>query len=361
MDMKRAIAYTMVTVLSFSTCTSVFASTNSNSNECKYTGANSNDTIVLTYTDHGSFEAVTTDVREITTDARESTSDVVSDIVYATSTEYDGIYQLNDDKYVANVKDDIFLLVEKEDLNLEDIEANELIFEKNNLTSDLIQSIEENIQQQKAIENEDFEVSIFAPATINTKASNARARSETSYYTYDGYNFKDTIVTYKNGSSGMQEIAAGTKTKNIASKLINLVISAVGIRSKSVSIFGAGLSALDVFVVDKGPVSYGAVKDRLSGNLIYDKYEKLTAMADNGGSSYTFGYCTSYKVYIQRCDVYQFYVSTGESLTEEQGIWEYQYSENYLNPARKIENNLPKTTYTDGRIYSTFFGGKFYF
>lgn len=77
-------------------------------------------------------------------------------------------------------------------------------------------------------------------------------------------------------------------------------------------------------------------------------------MADSGGS-YTLGYCTSYKVFIQRCDVYQLYAATGDSLLEKNDIIEYQYSENYLNPALKIENNLPKTTYTDGKIYSDLF------
>ena len=182
---------------------------------------------------------------------------------------------------------------------------------------------------------------------------------ETIYYEYSGYNFKDTITTYENCSSGMETIGEGEGTNNIIGKLIIFVF--LGGSGFISPIFTGIMSFYEIYKMFEGTVLKGGQMDRISGNIVYDKYDKITAAATSGGS-YTLGYCVSSKVYTDRIDIYEFFTETGKSVLEERRRGEIIFSDNFKNPAKKVLEEAPNSVYHDDELYTDIFqDGKFYF
>lgn len=145
---------------------------------------------------------------------------------------------------------------------------------------------------------------------------------------------KDYKTKYWNCSTGMLENRT-TNAKDIANAFFNLTISCVGTFSTVVSVFGIGVSALGVYQAFHGPVVYGQQGDYVSTNTIYDKIEKLTSVYIAGNwqpGSYT------YKVWLNRADVYQFYGWTGASDLQQKSISTVHYSQYYNDVAWAILN-----------------------
>lgn len=284
------------------------------------------------------------------------------ELIEAEPTEYDDIYRIDGEEYVIKVLDgegvdnDVYQSVKKE--SYEPDETDELMdmLEENGYPKTYIDRVKRTIERQKDLGNDNLKVSVFMP---EDPALTRSGDEETIYYEYSGYNFKDTITTYENCSSGMETIGEGEGTKEIAEELVKFVI--MGGLSFACPIFAGAISAYEFYEIVVGPVMRGGQMDRISGNIVYDKYDKITAAATSGGS-YTLGYCVSSKVYTDRIDIYEFFTETGESILEEQGIDEEAFSDNYKNPAKKVLEETPNSVYHDDELYTDIFqDGKFYF
>ncbi len=284
------------------------------------------------------------------------------ELIEAEPTEYDDIYRIDGEEYVIKVLDgegvdnDVYQSVKKE--SYEPDETDELMdmLEENGYPKTYIDRVKRTIERQKDLGNDNLKVSVFMP---EEPALTRSGDEETIYYEYSGYNFKDTITTYENCSSGMETIGEGEGTKEIAEELVKFVI--MGGLSFACPIFAGAISAYEFYEIVVGPVMRGGQMDRISGNIVYDKYDKITAAATSGGS-YTLGYCVSSKVYTDRIDIYEFFTETGESILEEQGIDEEAFSDNYKNPAKKVLEETPNSVYHDDELYTDIFqDGKFYF
>ena len=288
-----------------------------------------------------------------------------ADVVLATPTQYDDIYHVDGDQYVIkvsdgdndNIENEIYLLTEKKTLDLNNDNENRKLYEENELPSEYIERIQKTIEKQQAINNNDFRVSMYIPKENIQTASGSQ--EDTVYYEYDGYNFKDVVTVFEKCSSGMEQISKGEETKRVANDLVEFVI--LGGLSYAFPIFGAAMSAYEFYEIVVGPVFKGDQKDELAGNIIYDKYEKLTALATSGGS-YTLGYCISSKVDVDRIDIYEYYAETGESILEKQSIKEEAFSDSYKTAAKKILDVSPETVHSDDELYTNMFrDAKFYF
>lgn len=284
------------------------------------------------------------------------------ELIEAEPTEYDDIYRIDGEEYVIKVLDgegvdnDVYQSVKKE--SYEPDETDELMdmLEENGYPKTYIDRVKRTIERQKDLGNDNLKVSVFMP---EDPALTRSGDEETIYYEYSGYNFKDTITTYENCSSGMETIGEGEGTKEIAEELVKFVI--MGGLSFACPIFAGAISAYEFYEIVVGPVMRGGQMDRISGNIVYDKYDKITSAATSGGS-YTLGYCVSSKVYTDRIDIYEFFTETGESILEEQGIDEEAFSDNYKNPAKKVLEETPNSVYHDDELYTDIFqDGKFYF
>lgn len=271
--------------------------------------------------------------------------------VSAKATEDEEIFHLYDNKYVTWAYDDIYQLVDKIDVDINDFKLNNSIFSQYGISQTLIDNMEKAIVEQKEIGNDNFAISIYAPSMINAKQGNVT--TEYSYYYYNGKHFRDISVKYWHMRTDMIE-NKGSNAKDIANAFINFIISAIGVGSTSVSAFGAGLSALDVYQAAYGTVSYGSHADYTNTLVVYDKIEKQTDM-EFAGSWHDPG-CISYKVWLDRNDTYQFYSSSGNSHLSKTPINFTYYSESFQSAAARVLYNFPTTYYDDAirfRIYST--------
>lgn len=284
------------------------------------------------------------------------------ELIEAEPTEYDDIYRIDGEEYVIKVLDgegvdnDVYQSVKKESYDPDETDELMDMLEENGYPKTYIDRVKRTIERQKDLGNDNLKVSVFMP---EEPALTRSGDEETIYYEYSGYNFKDTITTYENCSSGMETIGEGEGTKEIAEELVKFVI--MGGLSFACPIFAGAISAYEFYEIVVGPVMRGGQMDRISGNIVYDKYDKITAAATSGGS-YTLGYCVSSKVYTDRIDIYEFFTETGESILEEQGIDEEAFSDNYKNPAKKVLEETPNSVYHDDELYTDIFqDGKFYF
>ncbi len=282
------------------------------------------------------------------------------ELIEAEPTEYDDIYRIDGEEYVIKVLDgegvdnDVYQSVKKE--SYEPDETDELMdmLEENGYPKTYIDHVKRTIERQKDLGNDNLKVSVFMP---EDPALTRSGDEETIYYEYSGYNFKDTITTYENCSSGMETIGEGEGTNNIIGKLI--IFAFLGGSGFISPIFTGIISFYEIYKMFAGTALKGGQMDRISGNIVYDKYDKITAAS---GDSYTLGYCVSSKVYTDRIDIYEFFAETGKSVLEERRRGEIIFSDNFKNPAKKVLEEAPNSIYHDDELYTDIFqDGKFYF
>ena len=282
------------------------------------------------------------------------------ELIEAEPTEYDDIYRIDGEEYVIKVLDgeggdnDVYQSVKKE--SYEPDETDELMdmLEENGYPKTYIDRVKRTIERQKDLGNDNLKVSVFMP---EDPALTRSGDEETIYYEYSGYNFKDTITTYENCSSGMETIGEGEGTNNIIGKLIIFVF--LGGSGFISPIFTGIISFYEIYKMFAGTALKGGQMDRISGNIVYDKYDKITAAS---GDSYTLGYCVSSKVYTDRIDIYEFFTETGKSVLEERRRGEIIFSDNFKNPAKKVLEEAPNLVYHDDELYTDIFrDGRFYY
>lgn len=145
---------------------------------------------------------------------------------------------------------------------------------------------------------------------------------------------KDANIKYVNLTSSMVEFE-GTNAKAQAEGFVNVVVSAVGTVSKTISVFGVGKSLYDLYKAAVGPVDYGRGGDRTNSLLVYDRIVKRTSVYQTGVDEYIEG-CVSQKVWLNRLDTYQFYGATGVAKLLQPSINKEHFSENFNNPSMAI-------------------------
>lgn len=338
--MKKIISIIITICLLFSLATTALAA---NSTQV--------DEPLMKYNGHGQF-TISKDVADKTTSIT-TTSDIdnlkCGDVIRAKATEDKEIYHIIYDKYLSLAYGDTYVMADKIDIDTSDIGVNEANFKKYNVSSNIIENIKAEISKEEANGNKDFAVAIFAPSIIKTSTlqlsqnSNVfqsspitfslnggqRITTETAYYDYCNsgtwFSMQDYKTKYWHASTHMLENKT-ENAKDIANAFFNLTISSIGTISQIVSIFGVGISALSVYQTLYGPVVYGQQGDFVTTNTIYDIIHKETSVYFNGEweqGSYT------YKVWLDRADVYQFYGWTGDSDLQKKSINTVFYSEHY--------------------------------
>lgn len=293
--------------------------------------------LYLKYVDHGVYTPVDNTLGIKTADDIE--------IVKVTATEDKELYHINGDKYVSFVDPETYLLLNKVDLDPENVDYSKEVFEQYKISDKLEESINKMIEKQKSVGNDKFEISIYVPA-VNASVDSRTVSTTTSYYSKGDRNFRDTIVKYTNSSTGMIE-KKGTDVKTVANSFVSFILSATGVTSKTVSAFGVGQSALDVFETIYGPVAYGSNDDQLYTLVLYDKLEKQTDM-QFGSTWYDVG-LISYRVALTRNDTYQLYAATGNSFLKKYDLNTTYYSEHFQDAADTVIKNFPTAVF-DGAI-----------
>lgn len=248
-------------------------------------------------------------------------------------TECEDVYKVEGtEQYVLKVAEDTYQLVNQLEVNVKSFEKNQDMFEIYGISDNIIDDIKQTIAEQSG--NSNLEIYIYTPVNAS---SNAR-RADT----------KDEIVEYRNCSTGYVTFASGEETKDICEALFNLYVGAVGLVSKSVSIIGTGLSVLSAFGEE---VVTGSPTDKSQINLIYDKLEKYTSVYMSG-NGWVPG-CKSYKVWLNRGTVYQYYADNAREKYTNTNYNEVMYSESYNNADEVALDNYLNNMWIDNPLQFT--------
>jgi hypothetical protein len=228
-------------------------------------------------------------------------------------------------------------LVERINIDVDNYAENLTTFRANSVSSDLIQDIQKSINTQKARGNTEFEVELYVPTQLNSVLSSTIEQPPSyNHYcsTHNGIPMRDTLVIYRNASTGMIQ-KTGTTAKASAGSWINFIVCAGGFASEKFSIFGFGMSLLDLFTSKNGPVTAGSTSDLTYSNQIFDYIHKTQEVMVNG--RWMRGNIST-KAWLNRMDTYQYYNSTGKSLFEQIPINKTLFSINYNNPEKSFQS-----------------------
>lgn len=301
------------------------------------------DTITVQSNGHGEYSVVTdSKVKAATAQNKE--------VVLAYATEDSELYKVKENKYLMEVSDDTYLMMDCTRLNPDDVSANEMTYEKYNIPEDIQQNIANTITAQKEIGNTDVEVDLFAPSL-----SAANTTSE-SYYTYGGNKMKDVSVKYwhLSADSGQKQ---GSNVKNLAAALKNLALSAGGVVLLPVALFSVADSAFGVYKAACGPVNYGSAADKTYSNTSYDKIVRSTYVGL--GSNYLLG-CVSQKVWFDTNSTYQYYQANGKHHTETTFLNTIRYTASWHNAAEVATRHV-HSVQRDPAVQTTVYGTKLVF
>lgn len=312
--------------------------------------------IILECVGHGEFL-----VRKSLTDAAENKPvdkaefATAGEIVSANSFDGDEILRVSAEKYLIKTADDTYMLADKITINPNDLALVKQVLQHYEISSRYINQIEEVICHQKELKNNDFFIELFVPADISNDSGTKGGQITNSYYTYtdsqgDKWKMRDISIKYSNLSSGMVS-KSGTTTKSYASAFVNVVISAAGTVSKTVSVFGVGKSLYDAYVAIHGTVQYSSGGDRTYSSAIFDRIEKTSQVYAEASGSYVTGK-TSHKAWVNRLDTYQYYGATGESELIKPSVNEIHYSQ-YWDNNEKTLSHIGWEDYIEIKLYNT--------
>lgn len=321
--MKKIISSTVATILIFSFTLSASATSFLGTEE---------EILFLQSVGHGQYKTV----------SQKSNGEII-----AVETEDEGVFHVKGNQYILSTEADNYLLVDKIDVNVDQFSLNQIQFNQYGIPNELVTEIQKTINKQKEIGNDKLEVAIYAPSLA---ASNQT--ENTTYYTYNGRQLRDYAIKYWHMSVSHEK--KGTGAKDTASSIFNFIISSAGVTSKTISLFGWGVSALSAYESIFGSVNYGTQSDKIYINIPYDKITKRTEVYMGG--NWNPG-CTTYKAWLDRSDTYQYYSSTGKSKYFEKSLNLEYFSEHYNSAAATAIANAPMQHYDPGirvKIYGVY-------
>lgn len=285
----------------------------------------SSDGVILYPLGHGEYTTVPT---------TRSANGNCGNIILATASEYADMLFLSETKYLTPTGENIYLLVDKIDIDTDNFDANLETLKTYEIPEHRLEEIKTTITEQRDLGNDKLEVTVFAPVTENNKEKASDPLTTSSFYNYKGYRFKDVITFYKNMSTGMIR-ETGSGVLDIAKSAINFVISCAGVKSMTFTLFGISSSAYSVFESVFGPVAYGTSGDQISINIIYDKNAKDTYTWSDIYNDWHYVFASDH-VDIIKQETYQYYSSVGRGHLCTKNLGKSMSTKNYDNPAKEV-------------------------
>lgn len=269
-------------------------------------------------------------------------------VIHATATKNSDIFHVSSNNYLVLSHDSSYVLTEKISVDINSFSP------KNypKIPFEVLDGLQKDIETQFSRGNMDFTAAIYSPVAENTYVSDSTLSNRAywgSQYTCGPYTLKDYFVELGNANTGMVE-KKGTNTNTWAKSLFNLIISAGGTVSTTISLFGVGISAFDFFVSLFGKVERTNTKDYISVDTVYNKIGKSTYVLD--GDMWLFSLGTQ-KATITQVNVYQFYADNGNTSYKNTMPNKVHKTENYDNPNMAIQ--MMGVGYMDPNIRYTVF------
>ena len=276
------------------------------------------ETLYFSHVGHGQYETT-----------RQRSAGAIS----ATVTEGEGLYHIEGERYLSRVDDNRFLLVDRINMPIESAFQRNSIYRNYQMPEYVVNRIERTIAQQKALGNDDLEISIFMPGVVVEPQDSeqiAPLSTTTSYYWLNGHRLRDTTILMGNMAAG-PITNTGSNVFSTAGALIDL---SVGVAGMFVSVplftaYGIGMSALAVYRAVRGPVVRGSSTDQIQMNLVYQRWDRLTSVEVNG--VWHLG-CISERVVLQRVYTWQFFADNGQTYRAVSHLSQLFVTENFGNP-----------------------------
>lgn len=269
-----------------------------------------------------------------------------SSTISADLTEDPDIFRVNSNNYLVRSFDNNFVMTERYEINPTSFDAEKY----SDIPTDVLEQAKEEIDRQLERGNDNFTIEIYAPS------SGIERNGWGGEYTYGPYQLKDYFIDLKYGRTDWVT-KDGKDALEWADDLVNVVLSVAGIKSKKVSIYSAGMSALDFIVEQTGiKVTQTSTDDCIQTDTIYNKTGKSTYVLTNG--NWLFSLQTA-KVTITQINTYAFFHETGETPYSSAEKSDTMTTENWDNPQMAI--TMQGVGYTDSPIIHTVWDEKFVF
>ena len=259
---------------------------------------------------HGEFIIIDSDNITMRRMANVSTNVKQGEYISVVPTSDSEIFQTADGKYLVRATENSYLLSDKIAVNTNNIENYKPVFEKFNISQKSILEMEEVIASQVAMGNDEISIDIYVPSeNLTNEIMPLRGETNTSYYTYKdktGYTWKmrDISTKYSNLRSPWIE-KKGEKTKDIATSIRDITISALGGISKVAKLATAAGLATSIYGLYKnlrGEVVECTGEDYLSVSIIFDRIEKDSQSYITGTTNGYMPGKVTHKVWVNRLD-----------------------------------------------------------
>lgn len=251
------------------------------------------------------------------------------------------------------------------DVNTEDFNANNEMFEEYHITNVNQQEIQDVINKQKALHNDKLEIEIYAPRY--TEISDPVVY----YYAYNGKNYKmqEQIIAYRNVRIGDLEdekltqrgVGALDAAKGLAEIAIEVKVEGTKFDwiKNWISVVGAAQSAYDLYKAIFGEVHTGSSGDYIKLDIYYHRLQKTTSVYSEALKAFQAG-CISHKVWLDCSLIKQFYSRSNEpEQAIETSINKTIYSDSFNEPdVRAIMYAGDTTTYRDAYFRTTVWGNR---
>jgi len=175
----------------------------------------------------------------------------------------EGFYQVGRDTYLVQMTDTVYLLMEKIEVDTENLQNNAAAFAMRDICEERIEELESLIQEQRDLGNEDFSIELYYPAFLDTGGFsplwNVERTSAIWHYTCRygrRWELWDVIWAIRGGYPDLISIARGANTRAAAQAFTSMGANSVGMLHPTLSMFGfvGGIiqSAFDLYVASGG-------------------------------------------------------------------------------------------------------------
>ena len=279
----KIVSMIMVLVMVISTSPEVFATA--------ILATPAEDEIFVRFDGHGQYTEVANAIRtDIVQDANVQD---VGRVVVATATDDEDLYFLSQSDYLLRVgaptdENRTFLHVKRTDVDVDNFSAD--VLDEFSLPAELVDRITIVVEEQIAIGNDSFGLSVFQPTM--SSASSLQSSYSTygerefydEYYSRFGQQFTDSYIKYWNYKCEFSDDSRNAS--ETASAIASFFLECIGGASKTISAYQFGYSALKTLAIALGvdEVTAGNGYDSIQILVTYDAVHRVTYWNVEGGT-----------------------------------------------------------------------------
>lgn len=252
--------------------------------------------------------------------------------IQATPTDCAAIFHVIDsDYYLVQSFEDNYVLTIQRNIDVTSFQVQDYP----DIPSEILKQLELEINQQKAIGNDEFRAAVYKPASINRNSDGGYWGDA---YEYNSHQLKDYYIDMQSAHTGFVGMK-GTKAAEWGNKLVNVIISVVGLGnnlvSTAISVVSTGVSVLD-YLMDRFNLKTISTSssDEVDIDLIYHKLIKNTYVEASGNWFFAL---STFRITVTKINTYCFFKETGNTTFETSAQNKKVTSANYNNPAKAIE------------------------